>query len=88
MLLLTYAWKTPATFNLPVTSGWGFNPNWLVSRPWLRYSIRNDSVFCISCMCFSGSPFVSSGIKNYCTCMCMVKVAVCLRMHQNAPQNT
>ena len=25
---------------------------------------------------------------NYCTCMCMVKVVVCLRMHQNAPQKT
>ena len=24
----------------------------------------------------------------YCTCMCMVKVVACLRMHQNAPQNT
>ena len=50
MLLLTYAWKVPATFTFPVTSGWGFNPNWLVSRPWLCCSMRNDSVFCIACL--------------------------------------
>ena len=50
LLLLTNTWKPPCTFKFPVTSGRRFNPAWLIGRPWLRYSITNDSLFCISCM--------------------------------------
>ena len=67
-LLLTYTWKVPATFKFPATSGQRFNPSWLVNRPWLRYSVRNDSLFYIPCMCFSSSsesPFISSGFMNW-----------------------
>ena len=55
ILLLT---NTPCTFKFPVTSALRFNPAWLMGRPW---SITNDRLFCISCMCFgssSESPFV------------------------------
>ena len=64
--LLTSTWKTP-TYKFPVTSGRRFNPTWLINRPWLRYSVKNDSIFCISCLCFgpSESPFVSPGFKNW-----------------------
>ena len=59
--LLTHCWKVPDTYKFPVTSGRRFNPTWLVNRPWLHYSVKNDSVFCVSCVCFgsSRSPFVS-----------------------------
>ena len=65
--LLTHCWKVPNTYKFPVTSGRRFNPTWLVNRPWLHYSVKNDSVFCVSCVCFgsSGSPFVSPGFKNW-----------------------
>ncbi len=69
VMLLTHAWRPPSdNFKYPVTSGRRFNPSWLVDRPWLHYSVTNDSVFCSSCMCFgsaSESPFVSSGFKNW-----------------------
>ena len=68
LLLLTYTWKAPSTFKFPVTFGRRFSPSWLVDRPWLHYSIRNDSVFCTSCMCFSNSsesPFMCTGFKNW-----------------------
>ena len=65
--LLTHCWKVPDTYKFPVTSGRRFNPTWLVNRPWLHYRVKNDSVFCVSCVCFgsSGSPFVSPGFKNW-----------------------
>lgn len=66
LLLLTSTWKASSTFKFPVTSGQRFSPSWLDNRPWLRYSIRNDRVFCTSCMCFSNlseSPFVCTGFK-------------------------
>ena len=51
-----------------MTAGRKFNPTWLSSRPWLRYSVKNDSLYCISCVCFgaaaSESPFVSTGFRN------------------------
>ena len=65
--LLTCTWKIRANFEFPVTFG-RFNPNWLAKRPWLRYSIKTDSVYCIPCVCFSGtsdSPFVSTGYRNW-----------------------
>jgi hypothetical protein len=69
VILLTHVWKPPSeTFQFPVTSGRRFNLSWLAVRPWLCYSVINDSVFCRSCMCFcsaSESPFVASGFKNW-----------------------
>ena len=51
----------------PVTAGRKFNPNWLSPRPWLRYSMKNDSLCCVSCICFGAavSPFVSTGFRNW-----------------------
>ena len=50
-----------------MTAGRKFNPSWLSSRPWLRYSMKNDSLYCISCVCFgtAASPFVSTGFRNW-----------------------
>ena len=61
--LLTSTSNIPAGFCFPVTSGRRFNPNWLTDRPWLRYSMGKDCIFCVSCICFSAlsdSPFVLS----------------------------
>ena len=66
--LLSSSWEPSATYKFPVTSGRRFNPGWLSEKPWLRYSMKMDSVFCISCVCFSAtseSPFVSSGFKKW-----------------------
>jgi len=29
-----------------------FSAQWLTDHPWLRYSIANDSVYCVSCVLF------------------------------------
>ena len=57
----------PIQYRFPVTAGRKFNPSWLFSRPWLRCSMKNDSLYCISCICFGGavSPFVSTGFRNW-----------------------
>ena len=68
LLFLKSTCKPLSGLKFPVTSGRRFNPTWLEGRPWLRYSIRNDSLYCTSCMCFSTSsesPFVSKGFKNW-----------------------
>ena len=65
--LLTSSLKLPPDYELPVTCG-RFNPSWLVNRPWLRYSIKNNGIYCIYCVCFcdsSESPFVTSGFRNW-----------------------
>ena len=58
--LRTSTWKKPTNFVFPVRSGRRFNPRWLVNRPWLRYSIRNDSIYCNSCVCFLGKKVILS----------------------------
>ena len=66
--LLTSTSSAPADFCFPVTSGQRFNPKWLTDRPWLRYSMGKDCIFCISCLCFSAlsdSPYVLSGFRNW-----------------------
>ena len=39
------------------------------SRPWIRYSVQNDSIFCCYCVCFykenSDSLFVKTGFNNW-----------------------
>ena len=65
--LLTSSVSLPRQYRFPVTAGRKFNPSWLSSRPWLRYSMKNDSLYCISCVCFgtAASPFVSTGFRNW-----------------------
>ena len=65
--LLTSSMNLPRQYRFPVTAGHKFNPSWLFSRPWLRYSMKNDSLYCISCICFGGavSPFVSTDFRNW-----------------------
>ena len=66
--LLSYSWKFPTTYKFPVTSARKFSCTWLVNRPWLCYSVKNDGVLCTSCICFgstdSPSPFMSKGFRN------------------------
>ena len=65
--LLTSTSNILAGFCFPVTSGRRFNPNWLINRPWLRYSMGKDCIR-VSCVCFSAlsdSPFVLSGYRNW-----------------------
>ena len=63
-LLLTSSPNLPRQYRFPVTAGRKFNPSWLSSRSWLRYSLKNN---CISCVCFGGamSLFVSTGFRNW-----------------------
>lgn len=46
-----------------------FNPHWLAGRPWLHYSVKNDSAYCVVCLCFCSSveesPFVSTGLSKW-----------------------
>lgn len=50
-------------------SGRRFNPRWLASRPWLHYSVKNGSAYCVICLCFCSSveesPFVSTGFNKW-----------------------
>ena len=64
--LLTYSVSLPRQYRFPVTAGRKFNPSWLSSRPWLRYSMKNDSLYCIFCVCFGAAayPFVSTGFRK------------------------
>ena len=43
--LLTLKHQLPDSFEFPVTSGRRFNPYWLINRPWLPYSVLNDSLY-------------------------------------------
>ena len=65
--LLTSSMNLPRQYRFPVTAGRKFNPSWLFSRPWLHYSMKNDSLYCSSCICFGVivSPFVSTGFRNW-----------------------
>lgn len=69
--LLTVKFSFPHAFELPTTAGRRFQPSWMEKRPWLHYSIRNDTGHCIYCICFSNntvpneSPFISKGFKNW-----------------------
>ena len=65
--LLTSSVNLPRVYRFPVTAGRKFNPSWLFSRPWLHYSMKNDSLYCRSCLCFgsSMSAFVSTGFRNW-----------------------
>jgi len=48
-----------------------FQFNWFQNRPWLEYSVQNDTAFCFYCRHFSanrlnvGDVFVSSGYNNW-----------------------
>ena len=69
--LLTVKFSFPHGFKFPTTAGRRFQLSWMEKRPWLRYSIRNDTAHCIYCICFSNntvpneSPFISKGFKNW-----------------------
>ena len=65
--LLTSSMNLPRQYRFPVTASRKSNPSWLFSRPWLRYCMKNDSLYCSSCICFGGavSPFVSTGFRNW-----------------------
>ena len=68
LLLLTSTSNPLGGLKFPSTSGRRFNRTWPEGRPWLRYSIRNDGLYCTSCMCFSTSsesPFVFKGFRNW-----------------------
>ena len=67
--LLSTKNNLPDSFEYPVTSGRRFNPRWLAGRPWLHYSVKNDSAYCVVCLCFCSSveesPFVSTGFNKW-----------------------
>ena len=68
LTLLTSKFNCPSNFVFPATSG-RFNLSWTVHRPWLRYSMSNNSAYCLPCLCFatsveSESPFTSTGFKK------------------------
>ena len=69
--LLTVKVSFPHGFKFPTTAGRRFQLSWMEKRPWLHYSIRNDTAHCIYCICFSTntvpneSPFISKGFKNW-----------------------
>ena len=50
--LLTVKFSFPNGFNFPTTAGRRFQLSWMEKRPWLRYSIRNDTAHCNCCICF------------------------------------
>lgn len=58
-----------AHFKYPVRNGRRYIQSWEADRPWLRYSVKNDSCFCSYCLCFASSdeqsPFVTDGFKNW-----------------------
>jgi len=69
LTLLTSKLNCPTDFVFPATAGRRFNLTWTVHRPWLRYSIANNSAYCLSCLCFAGvdteSPFTSTGFNKW-----------------------
>ena len=48
--LLSAKKNLPDSFEYPVTSGRRFNHRWLAGRPWLHYSVKNDSAYCVVCV--------------------------------------
>ena len=69
LTLLTSKFKCPPNFVFPATSGRRFSLNWTVYSPWLRYSVSNDSAYCLPCLCFANvdndSPFSSMGFNKW-----------------------
>ena len=69
MKLLTNPFTPPPEFKFPITGGRRFLMSWMDSRPWIRYSVQNDSIFCSYCVCFgkenTDSPFAKKGFKNW-----------------------
>ena len=69
--LLITPFAPPPEFKFPATGGRRFAMLWAASRPWIRYSVQNDSIVCSYCVCFgekntdSESPFVKKGFKNW-----------------------
>lgn len=67
--LLKNTFTPPPEFKFPITGGRRFLMSWMDSRPWIRYSVQNDSIFCSYCVCFgkenTDSPFVKKGFKNW-----------------------
>lgn len=68
--LLTDHFTPSDEFKFPVTCGrLSVQISWMNSRPWIRYRVQNDSIFCCYCVCFckenSESPFVKTGFKNW-----------------------
>ena len=65
--------KPTADFVFPVRKCRKYNTRWEEKRPWLRYSLENDSAFCTSCLCFStieasassNLPFLKGGFTNW-----------------------
>ena len=59
--LLQSSMNLPGQTGFPVAAGRKFNPSWL------RYSMKNNSLYCISCICFGGamSLYVSNGFRNW-----------------------
>ena len=52
-----------SNFKFPVTSGRRFNMSWMDGRPWLRYSMETDRVYCIYWLCFGSD---AHGNKKAC----------------------
>lgn len=67
-LLSTKIWLPDKSYTYPATKGRRFNPKWVDDRQWIRYSVKNDSVYCISCFCFDTnrtSSFSTGGFKTW-----------------------
>ena len=68
--LLTVKFSFPHGFKFPTTAGRRFQLSWIEKRPWLCYSIKNETAHCICCICFSNNtgpnvpPFISKGFIN------------------------
>ena len=69
LTLLTSKFKCPPNFVFPATSGRRCRLSWTVNRPWLHYSVSNDSAYCLPCLCFASvdteSPFSSMGFNKW-----------------------
>ena len=71
--LLTSIFVLPKSYKIEATGGIRFRESWTEERPWLRYSVYEKKVFCLSCIYFvnfessdpSLSPFVSTGFCNW-----------------------
>ena len=59
--LLISSMNLPRQYKFPVTGGRKLNPNWLLTKHWLCYSVKNDSLYCISCFCFGSALALDFG---------------------------
>ncbi|XP_048727017.1 zinc finger MYM-type protein 1-like [Ostrea edulis] len=70
--LLEHKWVPDSKFRYPVNEqGRRYNNSWEEKRPWLRYSLSNESAFCAYCIAFpvtvseTNPEFVKIGFRDW-----------------------